>query len=226
MGVGEGSISTIAMLTEHGTGLTRRLSGKAERAWANFLRARSDRRASYWMHRYYRLAHQFENQAVFPSQRTREKEGMVELPDIRSDRSRMNSLKHTRMNKYTDTDRLTYLLQFIEIDDVGDDIIAPGIVVHTERMEEGIGLGKYDGDLFGQGRGGNPCLCKFGDDLRTVIDRAIEEHGMPTCPVCNGTCEVDSGGETPWGHPIAIPCPSCTPQPQEGMMEKEGLNDE
>ena len=29
------------------------------------------------------------------------------------------------------------------------------------------------------------------------------------CAVCGGTCAVDSGGVTPWGAPITMPCPAC-----------------
>ncbi len=29
------------------------------------------------------------------------------------------------------------------------------------------------------------------------------------CSICDGSGSVDSGGVTPWGSPIGIPCPSC-----------------
>lgn len=29
------------------------------------------------------------------------------------------------------------------------------------------------------------------------------------CPECGGTGGIDSGGSTPWGAPISLPCPSC-----------------
>lgn len=29
------------------------------------------------------------------------------------------------------------------------------------------------------------------------------------CPTCNGEGGIDSGGSTPWGEPIYLPCPSC-----------------
>ena len=38
----------------------------------------------------------------------------------------------------------------------------------------------------------------------------IEECPVP-CPQCGGVGGVDSGGVTPWGTGIDIPCPSCTP---------------
>jgi len=37
--------------------------------------------------------------------------------------------------------------------------------------------------------------------------------GMPPaepCPTCGGEGGLDSGGVTPWGSPISIPCPSCS----------------
>lgn len=32
----------------------------------------------------------------------------------------------------------------------------------------------------------------------------------PECPECNGAGEVDSGGFTPHGHPINVPCSTCS----------------
>lgn len=29
------------------------------------------------------------------------------------------------------------------------------------------------------------------------------------CPECGGTGAIDSGGVTPWGSPINLPCPGC-----------------
>ena len=34
----------------------------------------------------------------------------------------------------------------------------------------------------------------------------------PWCPDCGGTGGVDSGGFSPWGSPISLPCPSCGPK--------------
>lgn len=44
----------------------------------------------------------------------------------------------------------------------------------------------------------------------TKLRQAIE----PVCGECGGTGGIDSGGMTPWGTGINIPCPSCGPQSQ------------
>jgi hypothetical protein len=46
------------------------------------------------------------------------------------------------------------------------------------------------------------------------------EFGLPNaadcdwCPECSSLRYVDSGGVTPWGDSIALPCPSCNQQIQ------------
>lgn len=72
----------------------------------------------------------------------------------------------------TDTERLDYLLGFILLTDVGDADFCPGVVVDQETMEDRLSFGRADID------GKAEAICKFGDDLRAVIDRAIAEHGM------------------------------------------------
>ena len=32
---------------------------------------------------------------------------------------------------------------------------------------------------------------------------------MKDCPFCDGSGEVDTGGQTPWGSFISVCCPSC-----------------
>ena len=34
-----------------------------------------------------------------------------------------------------------------------------------------------------------------------------------TCPLCGGAGVVDSGGQTPWGSWINVPCPLCHGKP-------------
>lgn len=41
----------------------------------------------------------------------------------------------------------------------------------------------------------------------TAIHTALTEAGV--CPECGGSRVIDSGGATPWGSGINIPCPSC-----------------
>lgn len=36
-------------------------------------------------------------------------------------------------------------------------------------------------------------------------------HIKAVCHECLGVGGVDSGGVTPWGAPITVPCPSCSP---------------
>ncbi len=69
----------------------------------------------------------------------------------------------------TDTDRLDFLLRFICIDDVGDEFPHPGAVVAQEDLEAAL---TSDPKADADGRHAN--ICGFGDDLRAVIDRAIE----------------------------------------------------
>ena len=66
-------------------------------------------------------------------------------------------------NLYTDTDRLNYILTFIRIEDVGDGQpgCVLGAVVRSEALEQSLGL---CGD--------------WADDLRDVIDRAIESGAL------------------------------------------------
>lgn len=33
------------------------------------------------------------------------------------------------------------------------------------------------------------------------------------CGTCDGTGAIDSGGSTPWGEPIDVPCPACAERP-------------
>ncbi len=61
--------------------------------------------------------------------------------------------------------RLSFLLQFITVEDVGDDQFCPGVVVQQESMEDAL--------TFGQG---NKVMVSTDDDLRDVIDRAMKEQ--------------------------------------------------
>lgn len=38
------------------------------------------------------------------------------------------------------------------------------------------------------------------------------------CPTCGGEGVIDSGGSTPWGSWIDIPCPSCRPDQGPSRM--------
>lgn len=41
-------------------------------------------------------------------------------------------------------------------------------------------------------------------------DDGTYRHQPNDCPLCGGEGGVDSGGSTPWGSPIYLPCPSCS----------------
>jgi hypothetical protein len=43
-------------------------------------------------------------------------------------------------------------------------------------------------------------------------DGTYRHVSKDACPTCDGEGGVDSGGSTPWGSPIFIPCPSCSKQ--------------
>ena len=60
-----------------------------------------------------------------------------------------------------DTERLNFLLQFLSIEDVGDEERVMGTCVDQDRMEHALQYGV--------------CTAKT-DDLRTIIDWAIEEQ--------------------------------------------------
>ena len=57
----------------------------------------------------------------------------------------------------TDSDRLDFLLKYLSIDDVGDDVICLGINVKGEKLADDLSFIKT-----------------WDDDLRDVIDRAIQ----------------------------------------------------
>jgi hypothetical protein len=77
-----------------------------------------------------------------------------------------------KTKKYTDTDRLNYLLKHIFIDDVGDEETVLGVVVASERLEMELTLGPYRAEKE---------IVKFvhewDDNLRDVIDRSMASHG-------------------------------------------------
>jgi len=76
------------------------------------------------------------------------------------------------VRKFTDTDRLNYLLQFIHVDDVGDEYYCKGIVVNGDSLEEKVGFGPMvNGRMDGT-------VKEWNDDLRDVIDRAMVAHGF------------------------------------------------
>ena len=39
--------------------------------------------------------------------------------------------------------------------------------------------------------------------------KPITKSTIPQCRMCNGQGTVDSGGVTPWGQSIDLPCPMC-----------------
>ena len=54
--------------------------------------------------------------------------------------------------------------------------------------------------------------------LRSEASEGGPVQGEPEpepCHECGGTGGVDSGGVTPWGSPISLPCPSCSKEIEE-----------
>lgn len=41
------------------------------------------------------------------------------------------------------------------------------------------------------------------------------------CGTCGGEGVVDSGGQTPWGEWVNVPCPECTDRKEMEMPERE-----
>lgn len=70
----------------------------------------------------------------------------------------------------TDTERLNFILEHFELDDIGDDRFCPGVIIDSENLEERLSFGK-----FKNGRA-KSLISSFDDDLRTIIDKAIKEH--------------------------------------------------
>lgn len=52
----------------------------------------------------------------------------------------------------------------------------------------------------------------------------MTEHELTEykCPTCQDTGAVDSGGFEPWGQPINVPCPECTPVTREAFLALPG----
>ncbi len=48
-------------------------------------------------------------------------------------------------------------------------------------------------------------------DLESLIASAKTQR-LHACPQCDGSGGVDSGGFSPWGAAITLPCPACNPQ--------------
>lgn len=72
--------------------------------------------------------------------------------------------------KITDTERLDFILKYIEIDDIGDEEYIPGVIVAYEFLEDKLSFGPMVNDRA-------PGLCRHGDSLRDVIDKAIIAWG-------------------------------------------------
>lgn len=50
------------------------------------------------------------------------------------------------------------------------------------------------------------------DVIELQQDAVKEGIRRGQCPQCGGTGGIDSGGFTPWGAGIELPCPSCFPE--------------
>jgi hypothetical protein len=74
----------------------------------------------------------------------------------------------------TDTERLDFLLTFLDIDDVGDDDIVPGVVANYEGLEESLTFGQEGRNYVRECAVEVDCLYRQ-VDKRRLIDLAIEE---------------------------------------------------
>jgi hypothetical protein len=84
----------------------------------------------------------------------------------------LNNSSADTASKFTDTDRLNYLLQFIRVDDVGDEEYCKGIVVNGDSLEEKVGYGPMvNGRMEGT-------VKEWEDGLRDVIDRSMVAHNF------------------------------------------------
>lgn len=74
--------------------------------------------------------------------------------------------------KFTDTDRLNYLLKFIFIDEIGDYDSCKGITVKKEKLETELTSGPaIEGEI-------ENLVQEWDDDLRDVIDRSMVSYGF------------------------------------------------
>lgn len=51
------------------------------------------------------------------------------------------------------------------------------------------------------------------DRWRLIPQADGAAEAEPKCPYCGGSGIVDSGGQTPWGQWIELPCPECCSKP-------------
>jgi len=80
--------------------------------------------------------------------------------------------------QYSDSQRLEFLLRFIRIEDVGDDTTVPGVAVQGEEMAEHLSFGSHHGAIpsIGITTAFQPPLVRLGDNIRRIIDRAMESY--------------------------------------------------
>lgn len=107
--------------------------------------------------------------------------------------------------KFTDTDRLNYLLKFIFVDDVGDYDCAKGVVVKYENMELELTSGPVvDGCM-------ENLVQEWDDDLRDVIDRSMIAHGFKedvplfVCKNCGHEWDDENRFYCGCGGPYRVP---------------------
>lgn len=82
-------------------------------------------------------------------------------PDVRG-----SGLSVASGSRFSDTDRLNFLLRHFRVDDCGDEDFCPGIVISSEALEDDL----FKGFCDGVDRDAITCLQ---DDVRNVIDRAM-----------------------------------------------------
>lgn len=62
--------------------------------------------------------------------------------------------------------------------------------------------------VFSTTRGETRIVLEFDDPVGGMLHiyRPDQVERLPNCPECGGTGAVDSGGFTPWGQGIDVPC--------------------
>lgn len=76
------------------------------------------------------------------------------------------------MRKINDTDRLNFLLKYFNICDIGDEVAIPGVCINSEELEDDLTWGPE----FGERNTRQSHFKSWNDDVRDIIDRAIESR--------------------------------------------------
>lgn len=84
-----------------------------------------------------------------------------------------------------------------------------GRLWHVERVADGLV------EISFVGRRTDCTATEKAAERELLPEASFRQSFEPVCPQCGGAGHLDSGGVTPWGTGIDIPCPSCHPDPNK-----------